>query len=329
MRRLIIAPILLLFVLISGTTGYIIIENWTLLDAFYMTVITIATVGFHEVGQLSQAGRLFTTLLIFFGIGVGGYAIGNITAFLVEGEIWNFYRGRKMLNQISKLKNHVILCGYGKIGVEVAKVLQDLKKSFVIIESVPEKVNDALEEGYLAIQGDGTDEDMLEKCGIKCAFGLISAISNDSSNVYLVLTAREMNNKLRIVARGVGDLSAKKLLKAGADKVISPYSIAGTRMASILVKPEIIEFIDVMTESDELELKLEEVILSEKSLLVNKQLNQSNIKQETEGAMVMAIKKKGKKMIINPPGNMVLESEDILVALGNNAQLVRLREIAE
>jgi len=329
MRRLIIAPILLLIVLISGTAGYIIIENWNLLDAFYMTVITIATVGFHEVGQLSPAGRIFTTLLIFFGIGVGGYAIGNITAFLVEGEIRNLYKGRKMVKQISKLKNHVILCGYGKIGVEVAKVLHDLKKPFVIIESVDEKVNDALEESYLAIQGDATDEDTLEKCGIKCAFGLISAISNDSSNVYLVLTSREMNNQLRIVARGVGDLSAKKLLKAGADKVISPYSIAGVRMASILVKPEIIEFIDVMTESDELELKLEEVVLSEKSLLANKQLNQSNIKQETEGAMVMAIKKRGKKMIINPPGNMVLESEDILVALGNDAQIVRLREMAK
>jgi len=328
MQRIIIAIILLCCVVIIGTVGYIFIQKWNLLDSLYMTIITIGTVGFHEVKELSHVGRIFTITLIIFGIGIGSYAIANLSAFIIEGQIQNIFRGRKMEKQISQLKNHFIVCGYGSTGVETIDELAKAKTQFIVIESDETKVNELKEHGYLVLGGDATDDEILQKAGVNEAKGLIASLSNDADNVYVVLTARGMNPDLRIVARAIDQLSCKKLLRAGANKVVSPYSIAGRRMARLLLNPGIVDFLEVMIQSEELELKIEEVKLSKGSPLENKQLRESNIKAETDGAMVIGINKMGKKIVVNPQGNTLLEAEDILFVLGNDSQIEKLKQLA-
>ncbi|MBN1351850.1 potassium channel protein [candidate division KSB1 bacterium] len=328
MNKLYIAPILLCVIVLIGTLGYILIEGWILSDAFYMTIITIATVGYNEVQELSTSGRIFTSILIFLGIGIGGYAVATISAFLIEGQLREFVKGRRMDKKIEKLKDHVILCGYGKIGKEVALNLKENKVPFVIAEKLDQKVIEAIEQGYPVCQGDASDEQVLEKCRIADARGLISAISADSANVFLVLTAREMNKKLRIVARGTDEFTEKRLKRAGADMVISPYAIAGARMACWMMNPKIVEFLEVMQKLGVAELMLEETIVGEKSSIANKRLNESKIKQVTEGASILAIRKhKTDQIMLNPQGASLVEVGDVLVALGTKSQLEKLQEL--
>ncbi len=328
MKRFIFPIVMLLIVIFAGTLGYVFIEEWSFFNSFYMTIITIGTVGFHEVAEMSQNGRIFTVGLIIFGIGIGGYAIASLTSFIVEGHIRSLFRGKKMEKQIFQLKNHVIVCGYGKTGTEIIEELKKLKQQFVIIEKDEHKVDELKEHGQLVLFGDATEDEILEKAGVSNASGLIASLPHDADNVYVVLTAREMNPTLRIIARSIDDQSCKKLVRAGADKVVSPYSIAGRRMARLLLTPGIVDFLEVMVQSSELELKIEEVLLNKGSQFVNKQLRESNIKAETKGAMVIGIKKNDGKVIVNPPGEIVLEGGITLYVLGNNAQIEKLSELA-
>ncbi|MBC8182430.1 NAD-binding protein [candidate division KSB1 bacterium] len=328
MKRLIFPIVMLLIIILAGTLGYVFIEQWSLFNSFYMTVITIGTVGFHEVAEMSQDGRIFTVGLIIFGIGVGGYAIASLTSLIVEGHIRSLIRGKKMEKQIIQLKNHVVVCGYGKTGTEIIEELKKLKQQFVVIEKDEHKVEELKEHGQLVLFGDATEDEILEKAGVSNASGLIASLPHDADNVYVVLTAREMNPKLRIIARSIDDKSCKKLMRAGADKVVSPYSIAGRRMARLLLTPGIVDFLEVMVQSSELELKIEEVLLHKSSPFVNKQLRESNIKAETKGAMVIGIKKSDGKVIVNPPGDILLEQGITLYVIGNNAQVEKLSEMA-
>lgn len=330
MRKLFIAPLLLFLIILLGVSGYLFIENWTFSDALYMTIITIGTVGFNEVRALSTCGRIFTSILIFLGIGIGGYAIATISAFLIEGELRDLLKGRRMDKKIAVLKNHIILCGYGKIGKEVAQNLREYNEPFVIIEEHAEKVTEAIGHGYSVYQGNASEEHVLEKCNICHAKGLISAISVDSANVFLVLTAREMNKNLRIVARGTDEFTVKRLRRAGADIVISPFAIAGARMASCMVNPEIVEFLEAMQKLGSAELRLEEVIVNKKSQLVNKRLSESKLKQATNGALIMAIRKSDTaEIMINPGGSALIEAADVLVALGTQSQLEILQKLTQ
>jgi voltage-gated potassium channel len=329
MQRIIIAVILLCIVVIFGTIGYMLIQKWSLFDAIYMTVITIGTVGFHEVRELTDSGRLFTIILIVFGIGIGSYTLANLSAFIIEGYIQNFFKGRKMEKQIAHLKDHIIVCGYGNTGFEIVDELAKSKQKFVVIEMDQNKAQELVDHGRLALLGDATEDEVLEKAGVHQAAGLIAALSEDADNVYIVLTARGMNPKLRIVARATDQLSCRKLIRAGADKVVSPYSIAGRRMAMLLSSPGIVDFLDVMIQSQELELKIEMVTLEKGSPLENRLLRESNIKAETNGATVIGVHKKGGKIVVNPPGETRLEKEDNLYVLGNENQIEKLRELSK
>lgn len=329
MQRIILAVMLLCIVVIIGTIGYTLIQKWNVFDSLYMTIITIGTVGFHEVKQLSYSGRIFTIGLIIFGIGIGSYTLANLSAFVIEGQIQNVFRGRKMEKQINQLKDHIIVCGYGNTGVETVDELVKAKKQFVVIEKDEHKVAELKKHGHLVMEGDATDDEVLERAGVNQANSLIATLANDADNVYVVLTAKGMNPKLRIIARAIDQLSCKKLIRAGADKVVSPYSIAGRRMARLLLSPGIVDFLEVMIQSEELELKIEEVKLHKSSRLENKLLKESNIKAETDGASVIGINKKGKKIIVNPSGNTVLEDEDILFVLGNDSQIDKLKQLAK
>ena len=328
-KRVIAAALLIVSVLVIGTIGYTILEGWNPFDSFYMTVITIATVGFHEVAQLSKQGRVFTIILIFMGIGTASYSIGTIVALLVEGKMMDIFRGRRMVKEITALKNHIIICGYGKIGREVCESLHSAGESFIVIDTSEEKIDQALERGYLAAIGDATDDDILIKAGIRSAHGLISAISDNSANIYLVLTARALNDKVRIVARGVGESYKKKMLRAGANAVVSPFEIGARRMAALMLKPEIVEFLEAFSPGTTYGLRLERLEIAEASSLVGKRLDESYIKHDTGGALVLGIEKQDERMIINPAGATVFEGNDVILALGNDDQLYKLKRLTK
>jgi voltage-gated potassium channel len=262
-----------------------------------MTVITVATVGFHEVGVLSKFGRLFTIVLIFWGIGVGGYAIGTIAAFLVEGQMLELLKGRKMAKVITGLKDHIIVCGFGKIGTEVCARLAAAEQDFIVIDRDADRIDEALGNGYLAAVGEATDDEILEKAGIRVARGLISA-------------------------------SCKKMIRAGADRVVSPFEIGARRMTALMLRPEIVEFLEAFAPDVTFGLRLEKVQLGESSSLRGVRLDHSYIKRDTNGAMVLAIEKKGQPVLINPPGETVLETGDLLLVIGNDEQLALLNKLA-
>ncbi len=328
-KRVIAAASLIVSVLVIGTIGYTILEGWNLFDSFYMTVITIATVGFHEVAQLSKQGRVFTVILIFMGIGTASYSIGTIVALLVEGKMMDIFRGHRMVKEITALKNHIIICGYGKIGREVCESLFSAGEAFIVIDTSEEKIDQALELGYLAAIGDATDDDILIKAGIQSARGLISAISDNSANIYLVLTARALNDTVRIVARGVGESYKKKMLRAGANAVVSPFEIGARRMAALMLKPEIVEFLEAFAPGTTYGLRLERLEIAEASSLIGKRLDQSYIKHDTGGALVLGTEKIDDRMVINPPGATVLEENDVILALGNDDQLYKLKRLTK
>ncbi len=329
LRRLIYAATMIFAVLFIGSIGYVVLENWTFFDSLYMTIITIATVGFHEVGHLSDHGRAFTMILIVLGIGTGGYSIGTIAAILVEGQMLDILRGRRMVKEITGLRDHVIVCGFGKIGRQVCRCLAEADQPFIVIDINDQKIDMALELGYLAAVGDATEDEILTKSGIKYARGLVSAISEESANIYLVLTARALNDKLYIIARGIGDAYKLKMKRAGANRVVSPYEIGAKRMSALLLRPEIVDFLEAFSPVTSYGLRLERLQLSDSSSLEGKRLDRSYIKRDTKGALVLGIDKPGQNLLINPPGDTRLQAGDFLLAIGNDEQLGILQDMVK
>ncbi len=328
LRTIVLLLMMLATVVLLGATGYMIIEDWAFIDGLYMTVITIATVGFREVSALSPAGRVYTILVILVGVGVMGFTLSNFTAFLVSGKIREFLRAGKMQKKISKLKRHYIVCGAGRMGYEAIRELLLEKQDIVIIERDPEIIQKLEDEGVPTIRGDATDDETLRVAGVEHAKGLLAALPNDADNVYVSLSAKEMNPKLFIIARGADNHSEDKLIKAGADRVILPYQIGGRRMAAVLCRPEIVDFLDVMMGKDELSLRMEIVEVAEKSALIEQTLKDSNIRRETDGALVMGLIRAGGEMIANPTSDMKILNGDQLLVLGRLDQIQKLEKIA-
>ena len=252
LRKLIFIVSLLVIVLMIGAFGYSFIEGWSFADAIYMTVITVATVGFREVAPLSPGGKFFTIIIILVGVGVLGFTLSNFTAFLVSGQIYKILRAGKMQKRLSRLKNHFIVCGSGRMGSEAARELIAENKDMVVVEWNEEICEKYEDEGIPVIRGDATNDDVLRHANVEQAKGLLAALPNDVDNVYVSLSARGLNPSLFIIARGTDDGSQSKLLKAGANRVIPPYQIGGRRMASILVRPEIVDFLSIFISNDRL-----------------------------------------------------------------------------
>lgn len=328
LRRLLYLITLLGAVLILGAAGYSITEGWPFIDSLYMTVITVATVGFKEVRPLSDLGKYYTIIVILVGVGVLGFTLSNFTAFLVSGQIQQLLRAGRMQKKLSRLKNHFIVCGSGRMGYESVRELIAEKKEFVVVEWDADVVVKLEGEGIPVIKGDATDDGVLMRAGVERARGLLAALPNDADNVYVVLSARGLNPSMFIIARGTDEASENKLLKAGANRVILPYQIGGRRMASILVRPEIVDFLDVMTGKDELSLRMEIVAVSEKSLLVGQTLAESNIRQETGGALVIGLIRAQGQMIPNPGSDMKILQGDQFVVLGQVDQIQKLEQLA-
>lgn len=313
------------FLILSGSAGYSVIEGWSFSDSVYMTVITLTTVGFQEVQPLSETGRMFTVLLILLGGGFALYAAGAIVQFVVDGKIRAILGRRKLEKSINQLSGHTILCGYGRMGSVIYNSLRKRNISVVVIEKDPHLI-DILDQLKIPnLPGDSTDEDLLEKSGIKRAKNLIAALGTDTDNVFLVLTAKQMNPDLFIVARCSYPTSRKKLIAAGADLVESPYELGGASIAMRIDRPTVTDFLHSALKREHKHIQMEEIPINSASYMCGKKLIESGLRQDYN-LMVIAIKKHNGNMVFNPPHDAVIEEKDTLIVIGEDDMLENLRK---
>lgn len=326
--RLVRALMLIVAVVGGGTLGYMLIEGWNALDALYMTVITMTTVGYGETQPLSENGRLFTLGLIVTSFGLAGYAVSTLAAFIVEGELAHMIRERRMDQRIAKLENHIVLCGAGRTGIHIADEFHRTQTPFVLVERDRAVLSEALEMiGPVPyVQGDATHDETLELAGIVRARGLVAALGEDKDNVFLVLSARAMNPGLRIVARVIDESNTGKLKKAGADEIVSPNAIGGLRMASVMLRPTVVSFLDEMLRVPDQTLRVEEVHSESIPRAIGETLGKLNIARRT-GMLVMAIKPAAGGYHFNPGADTVLHAGDVLIVVGTPEQLHKLHAL--
>ncbi|MEA3545459.1 MAG: potassium channel protein [Thermodesulfobacteriota bacterium] len=310
----------------GGTLGYAAIEDWGVFEALYMTIITLATVGYGEVHTLSHNGQIFTIILIIFGVGTIAYTIGSMIQFMVEGQLYHLLGRKKVQKQIGRLHGHYIICGYGRIGRLISREFAAKPLSFIVVENDSDQCQQLEEDGYLYIEGDATQDEILERAGIHQATGLITAVASDSANVFITLTARGINSDLFIMARSSEAGAEVKLMRAGASKVISPYTIGASRMAQAILRPAVVDFINIATGPENIELQMEEIPVAPESTLVGKNLSQSGIRKEL-GLIIIGIKH-DEQMIFNPEANTIIEAGHILIALGESPDIQKLELIA-
>ena len=326
LRRLRNASLILIAVIAAGTAGYILIEGWSVLDSLYMTVITIATVGFGEVHPLTTAGRIFTIFLIAGGVAGAGYTLARVVEFMIEGYFSDIWGGRTMKKKIDQLSGHYIVCGFGRVGEQVAREFTRTGAEFVVLDNNPDVQKFLDAEGVLYIQGDAADEDVLQAAGIERAKGLVSVVDSDADNVYVTLTARALRPDLFIIARSNSENSAYKLKRAGANRVVSPYSLGGRRIASMVIKPVVSDFLDTVMHGENLELQLSELKIGEGSPLGNQTVKEADIRKKS-GAMVLSIYRQDGKFENDLHGDTRIGEGDRLIVIGTRDQLDKLETI--
>jgi voltage-gated potassium channel len=327
-RKLYLAGAFIIFIILAGVAGYMLLEDYSLLDAFFMTIITIATVGYQEIHNLDATGKIFTSVLIIISIGTFAYAISVVTRYVVEGEFQLYFKHYRVNKEIQKLQNHVIVCGYGRNGKQACDQLRSQNEPFVAIEMKPENIAQMREDGnVLFVEGDATHDEVLEESGISRAKALITALPNDASNVFVVLTAKGINPNLKIISRASDESSEMKLKRAGADNVIMPDKIGGTHMASLVVKPDVLEFLDYITER--VNIKLEEILFSKlPDHMKNKSIRELEVRNKT-GANILGIKTLSGDYMINPSPETVMEPGAKLFVLGTAEQVQKFKEIIQ
>ena len=324
-RKLLFSILMLLVVVLFGIFGYTWIEGWNLLDSLYMTIITLSTVGYGEVREIGPGGRVFTVLLIVFGLFTITYIVGLVAETLVAGEIRSVLGRRKVSKKIKSLRDHYIICGYGRIGSIICKGLTRKAIPLMVIEK-DEHVQEELEQDeILYLQGDATHEETLLEAGIEKAKGLVSVVSSDAENVYICLTARGLNPRLYILSRAEDEASERKLLRAGANKVILPYILGGRRMVQAIIRPTVSDFLESAVHDQSFELAIEEITVGEDSRLANQSLVDSGIRQEMD-VIIIGIKQKAGTMIFNPSSKSKINRGDTLIAMGRNKDLEKLRK---
>jgi len=322
----IIALCLCLLLFAFGTLGYIFIEGWGFVDSLYMTAITLATVGYGEVHEVSQTGRMFTVVLIFLGVGFFLYVIGGLVQFLVEGRIRVVLGRRKLDKQINRLNGHYVVCGYGRIGRVLCRFLIQKDLNVVVIESNQDRVLKMDEDGVLYVMGDATDEGNLMKAGIGRAAGLLTALGTDAENVFLSLAAKRLNPGLFVVARASQNVAKKTLYDAGANVVISPYDIGARRMAHAILRPTVIDFLEMAFTDESNDITIEEIPVGPGSRLVNVPLMDSGIRKDLN-LIIMAIKQADGSMLFNPKADTKIQAGGTIITVGENKDLVKLTKI--
>jgi voltage-gated potassium channel len=327
-RQFKIAIAALVMLIALGTGGYMAIEGWRLLDAFYMTITTIATVGFREVYPLSDRGMVFTILLIIFGVSVLWYTLGKFAQIMFEGQFQRFLGRIKVEKRIESMKDHYIICGFGRIGSLICREFAARPVPFVIVDNNPAVIEKLEDEHYPYIRGNATEDETLLRAGIKRAKGLVSVVTSDTENVYITLTARGLNPDIFILARAGEEGSDIKLKRAGATKVISPYHIGGSRMAQAILRPNVVDFIEIATGRDHLDLQMEEICIPDCSYCVGENLATSGFRKET-GVIIVGIKKASGKMVFNPSSHTRIEERDTLIVLGEPLAIQKLEGMVD
>ena len=321
--------IVVLFSVVIGIVGYIIIEGYTFVEAFYMTMITITTAGYLEVHPLSDSGRIFTSFYLVTNIGIFFYGATTIVGLVIEGEFKNFYKNFNVKKKISELKNHVIVCGYGRNGKQVCMELKDDNHPYMIIEKRVNIVEELkADEKNLFIEGDATEEEVLIDAGIRNAKAIITTLPEDPDNVYVVLTARELNPSITIISRASNESSVNKLKRAGANNVIMPEKIGGAHMAALVMKPDIMEFIAELTgQSSDISLTFEELSLKDiSSEYVEGTIRDLDIRNKT-GANIIGLRMPDGEFVINPLPETRLNKNTKLIALGDSKQISDMRKL--
>jgi voltage-gated potassium channel len=321
-KKLKIAFLGLFIIFIIGSLGYHLIEGWSIAESLYATVITLSTVGYGDFYPRTEGGRLFTVLLIIFGVGTMFYTVVLFTETMVETR-FRMLMGRGRLDKmIKKLNDHYIICGCGRIGYLICRELAEEKIPFVVIDNDPEVIQKIEDEGFIYYKGDSTQDKTLLATGIKRAKGIVCVLPSDAQNLYVILTAKELNPNIYILSRSEEEESEHRLLRAGADRVMSPYILGGMRMAMAILRPAMLDFIEITTRRQSLELKMEEITICDVSPIAGKSLEESEIRHRY-GLIIVAVKKDSGKMIFNPLASYVIESGDKLIAMGEDENMIR------
>jgi voltage-gated potassium channel len=322
-QRLLPAAIILLSIVVIGVAGYMAIEHWSFLDAVYMVAITLSTTGFQEVHPLSQTGRMFTVLIVVTGVGTTLYAAVRAVEIIVEGEMVGYQKRKRMKSLIKDMRNHYIICGFGRVGHQVAEAFDGARLPYVVIDGKPETIDELDARGIPSIIGDVTSDDILNEAGIKVARALVACSDSDVANVYVTLSARALNPNVFIVARSALKDTEKKLMMAGANRVISPYFISGSRMAALATRPVTSDFLDLVTHGGHVDFQLYELSVEEGSSLIGKSLESADITRVV-GASILAIRKADGRFDLQPRASSKIDKNDVLLVIGTQEQFERL-----
>ncbi len=325
-RRFLYIGLAMLLVLVTGTAGFTVIEHCTPFEAFYMTLTTITTVGYGEIVPLGRAGRIFNSFLIVFGVTTMFFAIGAMTQTIIELELGELFGKRRIKRMIEKLENHYIVCGFGRVGRAAAQELKRAGVPFVVVDRSPERVEKAMRAEMLAVLADSTQDQTLRDVGIARARGLIAALKTDADNLFVILSAKTLNAKLKVAARADEEEAESKLRRAGAETVFAPYSNAGHQMALSLLRPHVVQFLDVATRNIGLDVGIEQVRVAEESEFVSRSLKQMELRRDL-GVIVLAIRKADGQMLFNPPAEAVIAGGDYLIVMGEQQNLRRLETL--
>jgi voltage-gated potassium channel len=325
-RRLALIAIAIVATLAFGTAGFVLIEHYPVFDAFYMTLITVTTVGYAEIRPLSQAGRVFNSFLIAFGASVVLLAIGAMTQTVIELELNQYFGKRRIKGMIDKLENHFIVCGYGRVGRGAAEELLQAHVPFVVIDRMEDRVERAMKAGMLAVEGDATHDDVLREVGIARAQGVVATLASDADNLFLILSAKALNARLHLAARVDEEASEQKMRRAGADFVLAPYKSTGHRMAQALLKPHVQQFMDFTTHGVGPDVGIEQVRVSTRSSFVDQTLGHMEV-QRTLGLIVLAIRKPDGQMLFNPTAEQRIAAGDHLIVMGESGGLRKLEQM--
>lgn len=322
-REILVASLFLFALLGAGTAGYMVIEGWNWVDGLYFTFITLTTIGFGEIHELSTTGRFFTILIAVFGIGSVAFIATRSAQLLLTSQR---LRERHMIKKIERMKNHYVICGYGRIGSRIAEDLHRSNRPFIVIDHSAEQIEELRERGFLFVEGDAEDEETLRAAGLESARGIILALPEDSANVFVTLIAREMNPDLFILARTNYHRNRRKLLHAGADKAISPDEIGADRMAQVILRPQVDRFMDQVLRAGALGLIMDQVTVQEGAPIAGKSLAESNFRQQFDAVVIAVIDGESQDMRFNPNARDTIDENDTLIVLGSQEMIERLRK---
>ncbi len=325
-HRILIISGLVALILLIGTIGFRIIGGYSLFDAFYMTLITISTVGYQEIHPLSQAGRIFNSFIIFFGVTAMFFAVGAMTQSIIELELQDRYGRRKRKHMIAELKNHYIVCGFGRVGRNASFELQRANAPFIVVDRNEERAERAMRAGMLAVVSDATHDESLREVGVLRARGLIAALPSDAENLFIILSAKTLNPKLTVVTRASEEEAGEKLRRAGADTVFAPYTMAGQRLAHALVRPHVVEFLDFSTTSVDPRIMMEQVQVADTGPSGPRTLRDIQNRSDL-GAIVLAIRKADGQMLFNPSPETTVRAGDFLIVVGEQPKLKKLEAL--